>query len=128
MSQFRVIRTTISGSSNPTVTTDVIWEGDYVDDLEKQYPPSDIFGADPLGRLEIEDGWIRFAYTFEEYVNGAWLEIEDPRELTANRPMRDYEREIDAQNRRDFPGDYITSDCDRCGDYGCDECEPDPYR
>jgi hypothetical protein len=102
------------------------WSGTDIKKLSRQYPPSNIFGADPLGHSEIEDGLIRYDYRFEcQTEDGSWEKIDDPRRRIT--PMTSLEREIDAENRRDFPGDYITSDCERCGDYGCDECE-DPDR
>jgi hypothetical protein len=99
--------------------------------LSKQYPPSEIFGADPLGHSEIEGGHIRFDYKFERLVEGEWQEIDDPRvRLT---PMTALEREIDAENRRLFPGDFEQEgdyedygyNCEDCQDRGCEQCMPE---
>ena len=124
--EIRVVSTTTIGFVDPRVDETVIWQGTDTDQLSREFPPSEIWGADPLGHKEIEDGWIRTDTRFERQLeNGSWEEIDDPRcRLT---PMTELEREIDAENRRLFPGDYITDDdCGRCGGYGCDECE-DPY-
>ena len=123
---FRVVSTTTTGFQDPTIHHSIVWQGSDIDELSREYPPSEIWGADPLGHSEIEDGWIRMDYSFEQQLpDGSWEEIDDPRRRLT--PMTDYEREIDAENRRLYPGDYITDDdCDRCGGYGCDECE-DPY-
>ena len=121
----RVVSTTEIGFVDPQVSETVIWQGQDADQLSREFPPSEIWGADPLGHKEIEDGWIRMDKRFERQLeDGTWEEIDDPRRRLT--PITEYEREIDAENRQRFPGDYITVDCDRCGDYGCDECE-DPY-
>ena len=104
---YRIIRHTRVGFHNTTETEHVIWTGKYVDDMEEAYPPSTVFGADPLDRLELEDNLIRITYGFEELEEGTWSVIADPREIAPSRPMTAYEREIDAENRRLFPGDYM---------------------
>jgi hypothetical protein len=124
--RYRVIATTTTGFVDPKIDTTVKWEGTDTDDLSREYPPSDILFADPLFQKEIEDGYIITRFTFEQQLaDGSWEQIDDPRRRITS--VTAYERAIDEENRRDFPGDYITSDCERCGDYGCDECE-DPYR
>lgn len=107
------------------------WSGTDLDALSREYPPSDIFGADPLDHSEIEDGLIRYDYRFErQSEGGSWQEIDDPRRRIT--PLTSLEREIDAENRRLFPGDYITEDdddqysCDNCRDAGCSQCDPSP--
>lgn len=113
------------------------WSGTDVDELSRQYPPSNVFGADPLGHSEIEDGLIRYDYRFErQSEDGSWEEIDDPRHRIT--PLTTLEREIDAENRRLFPGDYITEDddddyghdeqyyCNNCRDAGCSQCDPLP--
>lgn len=117
------------------------WSGNDIDELSRKYPPSEIYGADPLEHKEIEDGLIRFDYRFERQSDDeSWEEIGDPRRRIT--PLTSLERAIEAENRRDFPGDYITCDicgtddhdqrwcdnrppdCKECGDYGCDVCDP----
>lgn len=108
-----------------TIDETVKWSGTELDELSRKYPPSEIFGADPLGHSEIEDGLIRHSYRFERQLsNGSWEKIDDPRRRLT--PITTLEREIDAENRRLFPGDFATDDdCGRCGGYGCEECEDD---
>lgn len=137
---FRVVKTTAIGFGDEAECKEqFVWQGTDTKVLSKQYPPSEIFGADPLGHSEIEGGHIRFDYRFERLVDGEWQEIDDPRvRLT---PMTALEREIDAENRRLFPGDYEQDDpyedyddyrddvgymCERCHDAGCSHCEPEP--
>jgi len=121
------------------VDESIKWSGTDLDDLSRTFPPSNIFGADPLGHSEIEDGLIRYDYRFErQSEDGTWEQIDDPRRRIT--PMTSQEREIDAENRRLFPGDYVTEDdeddygyddydqyyCDNCHDAGCSECDPSP--
>ena len=92
------------------VTTKVIWEGADLDDLSRKYPPSSVFGADPLGHNEFEDGCIRFDHEFERKAeDGAWETIPDPR-TRKDKSLTAYERAIDEENRRDFPGDFYDPD------------------
>jgi len=144
----RVVTTTKTGFVDPNVSETTVWQGTDVDKLSRQFPPSEIWGADPLGHKEIEDGWIRWDTRFERLLeDGTWEKIDDPRRRLT--PLTDLEREIDAENRRLFPGDYLTDDdddgydsyddsyeddydlepydCDDCHDYGCERCEPDAY-
>jgi len=135
--QYRVIKmTTVSSGDDAMQTEQIVWQGTDTKVLSKQYPPSEIFGADPLGHSEIEGGHIRFDYRFEQLVDEQWQEIDDPRvRLTA---MTELEREIDAENRRLYPGDYEQDDpyedyedpygymCERCHDAGCSHCDPEP--
>lgn len=127
----------------------IMWSGTDVDELSRQYPPSDIFGADPLGHSEIEDGLIRYDYRFEwQSGDGSWEQIDDPRRRIT--PMTNLELAIDAENRRLFPGDFGLADddqdeydeyycrnccdagCDKCydcldcRDHGCEQCDPEP--
>ena len=115
------------------------WSGTDLDELNRQCPPSEIWGADSLGHSEIEDGLIRYDYRFERQSDdGSWEEIDDPRRRIT--PVTEYERAIDEENRRLFPGDYITEcstcgyddcqcqddhgyDCDNCRDAGCSRCD-----
>ena len=132
---YRVVRTTKVGfGEDAELSQDSVWQGADTKVLSKMYPPSEIFGADELGHSEIEGGHIRFDYTFEQLVEGKWHRIDDPRvRLT---PVTDLEREIDAENRRLFPGDFEQDDpddyndfygyyCDTCHNHGCSECEPE---
>lgn len=137
---YRVIKTTTVGFGEDAVhTQQVVWQGTDTKALSKQYPPSEIFGADPLGHSEIEGGHIRFNYRFEKLVGDEWREIDDPRVRLS--PMTALEREIDAENRRLFPGDFEQEDtyedyddylddagymCEHCHDAGCSHCEPEP--
>lgn len=122
---YRVIKTTTVGFGDEQAESSTIWQGTDTKALSIKYPPSDIFGADPLFQPDIEDGYICFSTRFErQLADGTWEKCDDPRRRIT--PMTEIEREIDRENRRDFPGDYITSDdCDRCGGYGCPECEDD---
>lgn len=100
-----------------------VWTGDDVDELSVEHPPSDIFGADSLGRTEIEDGYIITTYRFERQAkDGSWEEIDDPRRRLT--PMTELEEAIEAENRRYFPGDFL----DVCQDCGRDPCECDEDR
>lgn len=118
-----IVTTTIGDTS----TSSIKWAGTDAKTLSYEHPPSDIMFADPLGHSEIEGGHIRSDYDFyERQADGSWQEISDPRvRLT---PITEYERAIDAENRRDFPGDYI----DECGYCGSDPCvcedDEDRYR
>lgn len=115
MPEYRVIRTTKTGFGNQNAETSRVWQGSDVAALSTQYPPSEIMGADPLGHSEIEDGFVRTDYHFEKLVDGSWERCSDPRvRLT---PPTTLERAIDAENRRDFPGDYITDDEEDDADY-----------
>lgn len=121
----RVIATTTTGFVNPNVESRMKWQGASIDELSRAFPPSEIFGADPLEQKEIEDGFIITRYTFErQQPNGEWEEIDDPRRRIT--PMTAFERAIDEENRRLYPGDYITW-CGVCGedDCICDEYVPD---
>ncbi len=105
------------------VTETTKWEGDDIVELSKQFPPSEIYGADPLDHSEIEDGLIRYDYRFEQFIDGQWTEIEDPRVRQRSAPTA-LERAIDAENRRLYPGDYedVYDDerCDNCDRYYLD--------
>jgi len=125
-STYRVVSITTIGFADPKVSESVVWEGTDTDELSVEYPPSDIFGADPLGHSEIEDGLIRTSHRFEKLVDDEWVKIDDPRRRLT--PVTALEREIDAENRRLFPGDFIEDEdplCYPCGDRGCYECSPD---
>lgn len=138
--QYRVIATTTTGFVDPVVKSIVKWEGSDLDQLSRDYPPSEIFGADELFQKEIEDGYIITRFSFEKQnEDGSWSLIDDPRRRIT--PLTNLEIEMDAENRRLFPGDYDNS-CDGCGyddcqcegadyihcrncsDYGCKRCDP----
>jgi hypothetical protein len=136
---YRVIATTTIGFVDPKVDTTVKWEGSDTDELSREFPPSDIMFADPFDQKEIEDGFIITRFTFErKLADGSWENIDDPRRRLT--PITAYERAIDEENRRLFPGDYITEcqdcgcddcqcednsyRCNNCGDYGCAKCDP----
>lgn len=105
------------------ITETVKWLGTDINELSRLYPPSKVFGADPLGRSEIEDGLIRYSYRFErQSEDGSWVAIDDPRRRLT--PMSEFECAVDAENRRDFPGDFL----DVCQDCGRDPCECDDDR
>lgn len=118
----RVVRVTKIGSVDPGVASEqVLWEGADTDDLSRQFPPSEVFGADPLGHAEIEDGHIRIGYRFEQFMDGLWQKIDDPRRR--HTPLSEFERAVDTENRRDFPGDFLDV-CQSCGHSPC-ECYED---
>ncbi len=120
--RYRVLATTTIGFVGPKVDTSVKWEGTDTDELSREYPPSDIMFADPFDQKEIEGGFIITRFTFEQQLaDGSWEKIDDPRRRIT--PMTAFERVIDAENRRDYPGDYIT-ECDQCG---YDDCRCDDY-
>ena len=119
---YRVVSTTTVGFVDPKVTESIKWEGTDIDELSVEYPPSSIFGADPLSHSEIEDGFIRTDHRFEHFVDGIWVEIDDPRRRLT--PTTALELEIDAENRRLFPGDFDDYCVD--GHRDCDgHCEDD---
>lgn len=112
---------TIGFGPDAQVTVSTKWEGASTDQLSRLYPPSTVFGADPLEHSEIEDGFIRSDFTFEvQTSDGSWKRCVDPRRRIT--PLTTLEQAIDAENRRDFPGDYG----DYCinGHQDCDDCEP----
>jgi len=83
----------------------VIWEGEDIIELSREYPPSKIYSADPLGHCEFEDGYIMDDYHFEKLEDGAWIKIEDPR-VRLNKELTWLEIETERENRKMFPGDY----------------------
>lgn len=135
VTRIRVVCTTVDDFKKENRPSEsVVWDGYDIRDLSVKFPPSDIFGADPLGYSQIEDGHIRTSYRFEQLMPcGTWETIDDPRvRLT---PVMATERAIDAENRRDFPGDYVTEEddydgyddgpyCHNCNDHGCRQCDP----
>lgn len=104
---YRVIKI-LTDDFQDKVTESVIWEGTNTDEISLKYPPSEVFGADRLGSHEIEDGWIRWSHRFE-CLNKAntWIECEDFR-TRLNDDYAEIEQSIDQENRRMFPGDYMT--------------------
>lgn len=122
----QAVTTTQTGFIDPQVDKTVVWQGTDTNELSLEFPPSDIWGADPLGCKQLEDGFIQIRTHFEKQLDdGSWEEIDDPRRRVT--PMTEIEQAIDQENRRLFPGDYATDDeCDRCGGYGCEECDS-PY-
>ncbi len=107
---YRVIMITTDSLGSSTKTSEATkWEGDNIADLSLLFPPSQVFGADPLGYSEIEDGLIRFDHRFEQLLDGEWVQIDDPRVLS-NLVHRARERAIDEENRRLYPGDYTNED------------------
>jgi len=110
LKQYRVQKTTKVGSD--LASEDLVWSGTDTDELSRKFPPSQIWGADPLGRSEIDDGHIIFDHLFEcsEDEGQTWQTCKDPRRRIT--PVTDLEREIDAENRSRFPGDYIEHEDD----------------
>jgi len=105
---FRVVKTETNDfvpESSKRVTKSIVWEGSDVRALSKQYPPSEIFGADDLGPASIEDGWIRWSHHFEREVDGKWVTCEDPR-VRLESGLSDLEIAINEENRQLFPGDF----------------------
>ena len=91
------------------VEESVTWSGSDLDALSRKFPPSEIYRADPLGHVEIEDGLIRFDYRYERQIeDGSWEEISDPRRRIT--PITDFEREIDEENRFLYPDDNIEDE------------------
>ena len=111
---------TASGVQKPEITEQTVWEGNDVRELSRQFPPSNIMGADELGRHEIEDGWIRFDHRFERLQGGRWVKIGDPR-VHLDPALTETEAAIDAENRRLFPGDFLRPE----DEYGPDDHMPD---
>lgn len=113
-----------NNGSPSKVTESTKWVGDDIAELSKKFPPSEVYGADPLDHSEIEDGLIRYDYRFEQFVDGEWQECNDPR-VRSQRGLTALERAIDAENRRLYPGDYEEADdeydrCDNCDRYYLD--------
>jgi hypothetical protein len=118
----RVIKITESdfvapGVQKPEVTEQTVWEGNDVRELSRQFPPSNIEGADELGHHEIESGFIRFDHRFERLQGGRWAKISDPR-VRLDPALSEAEEAIDAENRRLFPGDFLRPE---------DEYDPDDH-
>lgn len=115
---YRVVRKTTNDlGGETTVTTKVVWTGTDLDELSRQFPPSNIFSADDLGHHEIEDGWIRWDHTFEKRASESeeWQKIKDPRRRL-DPQMSDYEAAIYEEHLRHFPGD-CEDDYDEYYDY-----------
>lgn len=111
MSKYRVIEILVNEFSSEKPKESVKWEGSDVLELSKKYPPSEIFGADELSQHGIEGGSVRWSYRFEIEIDGLWVPIVDPR-VRLKSGLSDLERAIDAENRRDFPGDFVEYDED----------------
>lgn len=120
---YRVIRITTNDFKDGEKSERVIWQGEDLDALSREYPPSEIFEADFLKHHEIEDGWVRFDFRFErQKEDGAWEVCKDPRRRTST-SLTPLEREVDAYNRRRYPGDYMDDDYDD----GYDDYDDDDY-
>lgn len=121
----RVVRTTKCGGKTDE---EVIWAGTSIDDLSMAYPPSDVLGADRLEDYKADDDLVVVTFTFEQRTSerDEWVQIDDPRRRLT--PVTVTERAIDRENRRFFPGDYVTSEgCEHCGDPECDgDCKANP--
>jgi hypothetical protein len=104
-SLIRVIRQTKANGNE--LTPVIIWIGLDPEMLSTKYPPSEIFGADALSRKEFDNGDVIVTHWFEQQApDGSWQKCYDPR-IRLNPERTDIEREIDAENRRRFPGDYM---------------------
>jgi hypothetical protein len=121
MNTIRVIREyRTSFGDRDNISEDTLWTGNDITQLSQQYPPSDVWGADELGYAQYEDGCITQQVRFEQQLDdGSWTEIEDPR-IRLDAGLSDYEREIDQENRRLFPGDYLEDDEDDWYDHHYD--------
>ena len=126
---FRVVCEQTVGNAKSTTST--VWQGETIEELSLRYPPSEIFGADKLDQFTCSD--LVKNYQFEQFTAGEWVVIDDPRvRLT---PETEFERLIDAENRRLYPGDYIDEDDEYDYSYGdvdeesvsCDSCGEDHY-
>ena len=119
MKQYRVHKITKMDSDE--VSKDLVWSGTDTDDLSRRFPPSKIWGADPLGYSQIEGGMIEISYLYEcsEDEGQTWQTCEDPRRRIT--PVTELEMEIDAENRRRFPGDFIEDEYDEDDDGGWDD-------
>ena len=121
MPQYRVIQIVTNDFEGGKKTEEPIWQGEDIDALSRKHPPSEIFGADSLKHNEFEDGWIRNDFRFERQLeDGTWEECPDPRRRLSH-GRSDLEREVEAENRRLFPGDYIDEYSDPCYDYHDDD-------
>lgn len=89
-------------------TGSIIWQGESANELSRKYPPSEIFGADPLDLFSCSD--FSKTYHFERRVGDEWAKIDDPRVRTT--PLTEREEAIDAENRRLYPGDYLDESDD----------------
>jgi hypothetical protein len=95
---FRVIKTTKIGFVDPHGIEEVIWVGRSIGELSEKYPPSNVH--DPL---DYEcTGMVQVDYRFEQWGNGRWMPIKDPRRRVT--PLSQRERALHRQN---FPGDYV---------------------
>ena len=103
---YRVTVTTLITFEDKIHSESIVWEGSNTDELCRQFPPSDILGADPLFQLDLEDGWIRFKTRYQRFTqDGLWTYCGDPRYRIT--PVTELERAIDAENRQRWPGDYL---------------------
>lgn len=102
---YRVTVTTLITFEDKVQDESVVWEGSDTDKLSRLFPPSNILGADPLFKLDLEDGWIRFKTRYERLTpQGTWRRCDDPRYRIT--PVTELELAIDAENRKRWPGDY----------------------
>lgn len=123
---YRVVRIStddfgVYNRKGPSVVTEAtIWSGPSIERMSEEFPPSSIDGADPLEHGEIEDGMFRFDYRFEKLSGDVWVKIDDPR-VRLSSDLTEAEKAQDAENRRLYPGDYLTEDdyCYYCGYPGC---------
>ena len=119
--RYRVIKiTTVGFGQSAAADEGTMWEGKDPDVLSRQFPPSNVMGADLLGNNEIDGGLIRTDFRFERQTNqGVWKGCRDPRRRIT--PITERGREIDLENRRQFPGDFFNG-CNNCGGRNCDGC------
>jgi hypothetical protein len=130
MGKYRVLKVTsnhfgeFNHGTDPERSESELWSGSDTSELSRRFPPSEVFGADPLGHSEIEDGLIRFDHEFQELREGEWVTIADPR-VRQQQGMTVLEREQDAENRRLYPGDFIEDDDDDWDYYNDDNHDND---
>ena len=102
---YRVVKTICDDFSGKVIES-VVWSGHDISELSRDYPKSDIMGADPLGYSEIEGGMVRSLHRFERFLDDDWVKIDDPRKRTSE-SLTEIEIVIEAENRRLYPGDYM---------------------
>lgn len=102
--KYKVIET-MHGQFVAKDVENVIFVGNLTE-LNRDYPLSRVYGADKLSHKEIEDGFVRWDYTFFKSSDDLnWITCSDPRSYT-DRELTEWERAIDEENRRLYPGDF----------------------
>ncbi len=102
MTTYRVVQITTSDTGKTATTNlSILWEGSDPDELSGLYPPSGTFGTDRLAHCDLDHGFIRLDFRFEQRADdGEWVECADFRRLI--HPITSPQPVVAAGNRGDF--------------------------